>query len=246
MSLKIIGAGFGRTSTLSTYTALNAIGFPCYHMTEVVRNEANKSHLDFWYQVAMSPPGTQHDWKKVFANYTATVDFPACCVWRELAAAYPDAKVLLTLHPNGAEAWYESTMDTIYFTENKWQYKVLKLVFPVARKFGAMSSQLIWQRMLHGTMNNREKALARYREHIEEVKSAVPPEKLLIFSADHGWQPLCEFLDVPVPTEPFPNVNDRASIKKSLRQRFLAAYGVLAAASLLLLVVAYGLYRLLM
>ncbi len=126
MTLKVIGAGFGRTGTLSTYTALNKLGFPCYHMFEVIENKANKTHLDFWRGVANTPAGTKHDWDQVFAKYTAAVDNPACCVWRELLTAYPDAKVLLTLHPKGPEAWYESTIDTIYFTENRWQFKLLR------------------------------------------------------------------------------------------------------------------------
>ena len=33
MALKVVGAGFGRTGTLSLKTALERIGFgPCYHM----------------------------------------------------------------------------------------------------------------------------------------------------------------------------------------------------------------------
>ena len=66
MSLKIIGTGYGRTGTLSTYTALNQLGFPCYHMVEVIENKENKTHLDFWNEVADAPAGQQHDWEKVF------------------------------------------------------------------------------------------------------------------------------------------------------------------------------------
>ena len=70
-------------------------------MVEVILNKDNKTHLDFWRKIANSPPGSEQDWNQVFAKYTATVDFPGCSVWRELMAAYPDAKVLLTLHPKG-------------------------------------------------------------------------------------------------------------------------------------------------
>lgn len=143
MTLKVIGAGFGRTGTWSTFAALNRLGFPCYHMQEVIINKANKGHLDFWRKVANSPPGSQQDWNQVFANYTATVDNPGCCVWKELLAAYPDAKVLLTLHPRGAAAWYESTVDTIYFTKNVWQFKILEWLTPFGWKFGDMSSKLV-------------------------------------------------------------------------------------------------------
>ncbi|MEJ2688167.1 MAG: sulfotransferase [Gammaproteobacteria bacterium] len=227
MALQVIGAGFGRTGTLSAYTALNQLGFPCYHMFEVLENEANKSHLDFWRKVANAPPGTQHDWEQVLSNYTATVDNPACCVWRELLDAYPDAKVLLTVHPRGAEAWYESTLDTIYFTETMWQFKVLELCTPFGRKFGDMSRRLIWQRSHKGTMSDRDKAIAHYHQHIADVKAAVPADRLLVFSADQGWEPLCAFLNVPVPQEPFPNVNDRAAIKKTLKDLTRGAYTIL-------------------
>lgn len=243
MALKIIGAGFGRTGTLSVYTALNTLGFPCYHMFEVLENKNNKSHLDFWRTVANGNAGTQYDWAQVFANYTAAVDNPACCVWRELLQAYPDAKVLLTVHPRGAEAWYESTLDTIYFTETMWQFKVLELTTPFGKKMGEMSRKLIWQRSHKGTMNDRDKAIAHYHQHIEEVKKAVPAEQLLIFSADQGWEPLCTFLGVPVPASEFPNVNDRAAIKQTIKGITRGAYVIVGLAALAVAGAAYGLMQ---
>ena len=244
MPLKIIGAGFGRTGTMSTYTALNQLGFPCYHMIEVLENKANKSHLDFWWKVANTPAGTQHNWEEVFAGYTAAVDNPACCVWRELIAAYPDAKVLLTLHPKGPDAWYESTIDTIYFTENRWQFKVLEITTPFGRKFGQLSRRLIWQRSHRGTMDDRARAIAHYKQHIEEVKAAVPADRLLIFSVDQGWEPLCRFLGVPVPAGDFPNVNDRVQIQEILGKITRGAYGILAGAAVAAAGMIYGVARL--
>jgi len=245
MTLKIIGAGFGRTGTMSTYTALNQLGFPCYHMIEVLQNKANTSHLDFWRKVANAPAGIQHDWNEVFARYAAAVDFPASCVWRELIATYPEAKVLLTLHPKGAEAWYESTIETIYFTENRWQFKVLKLATPFGRKFGDMSRKLLWQRALKGTMDDRARAIAQYHRHIEDVKAVVSANRLLIYSVNQGWGPLCKFLGVPAPPGPFPNVNDRADIQKMLGKMSMGAYGILAAAAAAVAALAFGAYAML-
>lgn len=243
MSLQIIGAGFGRTGTLSTYTALNTLGFNCYHMLEVLQNEANKTHLDFWNKVANAPAGTSHDWNEVFEKYEATVDNPGCCVWRELLKDNPDAKVILTLHPRGPEAWYESTFNTIYFTERMWQFKILKLFTPFGKKMGNMSSKLIWQRSLKGTMNNKDAAIARYLAHIEEVKSECDPDNLLIFTVTEGWEPLCKFLEVPVPDMDFPNVNDRKEIKKTIAGIVKGAYVFLAIGIVILLGIIYGLYR---
>lgn len=243
MSLQIIGAGFGRTGTLSTYTALKELGFPCYHMFEVLRNKDNKTHLDFWNNVANASAGQQHNWEEVFGKYTASVDNPACCVWKELMVAYPDAKVLLTLHPKGAEAWYESTIDTIYFTEIMWQFKVLKLLTPFGRKMGNMSKKLIWQRSHKGTMHDKARAMAHYQKHIEDVKATVPPEKLLIFSADQGWEPLCKFLGKEIPKKEFPNVNDRNEIKKDIAEMTKGAYFILGIAALAVIGAVFALIK---
>jgi hypothetical protein len=239
MTLKIIGAGFGRTGTMSLYAAFNQLGFPCYHMLEVLRNKRNKSHLGFWLEVADGAPGASHDWERVFANYTAAVDNPACCVWRELMAAYPEAKVVLTLHPKGAKTWYESTIDTIYFTETGWQFQILKALTPFGRTFGRMSQRLIWQRSLQGTMSDRARAIEYYQRHIETVKAAVPPERLLVFSVDQGWGPLCSFLGVAAPATPFPNVNDRTEFKKILNGINRGAYFILGGLAVFAGVLAY-------
>ncbi|WP_310498752.1 sulfotransferase [Sandarakinorhabdus sp.] len=225
MALQVIGAGYGRTGTMSTFTALNQLGFPCYHMVEVIRNPANKGHLEFWGRVADSPAGAAHDWEQVFANYTAMVDFPGSCVWHELLVAYPDAKVLMTLHPGGSSAWYDSAIETIYFTENRWFWKVLEVLTPFGRKMGPMCRKLIWQRTLQGAMVNRAAAMAQYDRQLAEVVAAVPPDRLLVFTANQGWAPLCTFLGVPVPDTPFPNVNDRAQFQmmfKSMKRAAIA------------------------
>ncbi len=245
MTLKVIGAGLGRTGTHSTQLALNQLGFPCYHMTEVILKKENKSHLDFWRRVANSPPGSAQDWNEVFVKYAATVDFPGCSVWRELMDAYPDSRVLLTLHPKGPDAWFESMIETIYFTESMWQFKVLELMTPFGRKFGDMIQKLAWDRALKGTMPDRAKAVAVYDRWAEEVKAAVPPDKLLVFKVTDGWEPLCAFLGVEKPATLFPNVNDRAQFKKNVAGMARGAYVILAGIAAAAVVVLGGAYWLL-
>ena len=243
MSLQIIGVGFGRTGTLSTKTALNQLGYPCYHMFEVTDNPDNKTHLDFWNRVANAPTGQQHNWAEVFANYTATVDNPGCAVWPQLLAAYPNAKVLLTLHPKGPEAWYKSTKDTIYAGDSLWQFKLLQLFIPPFKKMGNMTRKLVWQGILKGTMENKEAATQRYLEHIEEVKAVVPAENLLIFKVSEGWAPLCNFLEIEkIPTTPFPRVNDREQIKTYINNMMKGAYLILFLGALIFLALVYGIY----
>ncbi len=239
--MKIIGVGFGRTGTLSTFTALNELGYNCYHMFEVLENKANKHHLDFWHRVAHAAEGVQHDWHEVFKNYDATVDNPACCVWRELVEKYPDAKVVLTLHPKGPEAWYKSTINTIYKTEALWQFKVLAFFIPKMRKMTQMCRKLIWHRSHKKTLVNREEAIARYNQHIEEVRAEVPEDKLLIYSVDQGWEPLCQFLEKDTPEMEFPNVNDSKEFQGFINKLTGVAYGLLAVSGLLVAAIIYGL-----
>ena len=58
-----------------------------------------------------------------------------------------------------------------------------------------------------GKLTDKESALAAYRRRSEQVRAAIPPERLLVFDVAEGWSPLCTFLNVATPNEPFPRVN---------------------------------------
>ena len=106
MTLRIVGAGFGRTGTMSLKLALEELGFrACYHMTELA---AHPEHAPLWLALTR---GERVDLEQIFAGYAAAVDWPACTLWRELLAAYPDARVILTVR-NPVD-WYESFSRTI-------------------------------------------------------------------------------------------------------------------------------------
>jgi hypothetical protein len=109
-----------------------------------------------------------------------------------------------------------------------------------------MSRKLIWGRTLNGVMGDKAKAVARYNAYVGEVKAAVPPDKLLIFKVTDGWEPLCAFLGVAKPNRDFPNLNDRASIKKVIAGITNGAYVIMAgiaAAAVALVGGAYWLLR---
>jgi hypothetical protein len=192
MALKVIGAGLGRTGTLSIKLALEQLGFgPCYHMVELFMNPA---HAPLWLRAAEGDP----DWATIFRGYGSTVDYPGCSFWRELMQFYPNAKVLLsTRDPN---AWFESTQATIFspgtiqFTEGG----PLKEFFDrtVLGEFGER-------------IHDREFMIDRFVRHNAEVERAVAPERLLVYQARQGWGPLCSFLGVPVPDKPYPRENTR-------------------------------------
>lgn len=224
MPLDLIGAGFGRTGTSSIAKALSDLGYPCYHMNDVLFNPAHKDDVTFWNEVATDPDGAERDWNRVFSRHRAVLDFPACAAWRGMAKALPEAKVILTLHAKGAEAWYDSTVKTIFKGTDLGSNSAF------GAQVNEMMDALIWNGMLAGTMTDRDAAIARYEAHIEEVRAALPPERLLIFSADQGWEPLCAFLDLPVPEADFPNVNNREDMARrmarlEMMRRFTAKAG---------------------
>lgn len=210
MSLDVIGAGYGRTGTASIRRSLSLLGFPCYHMFDLLFGPNKRSDIEFWLEVARAPKGTPHDWRRIFKGYRATLDFPACTVWRDLAVAFPEAKVLLTLHPSGPESWYESTRNTIYVGTG------LDAGTPFGRKVNEVMDRLAWEGMLEGAMEDRARAISRYKAHVEEVRDTIPAERLLIFSADQGWKPLCAFLGVPTPKEPFAKINGREDMARTV------------------------------
>jgi hypothetical protein len=201
--IEIIGAGLGRTGTLSLKTALERLGFaPCYHMMEVF---AQPSHAETWRRAAEDPAT---DFDVVLAGYRATVDWPACAFWRELAAAYPRAKVLLSVRPPAR--WYASFRDTIY---EVFQQPVTEEEGSPGAMLLDMARRVVIDRSFGGRLGDRDEMLRAYERHNAEVRAGVAPERLLEFDVAQGWEPLCAFLGVAAPAEPFPNVNDRGAFR---------------------------------
>jgi hypothetical protein len=200
MALELIGAGLGRTGTLSLKAALERIGYgPCYHMIEILAAPERGRH---WLEPAR---GGARDWDGIFHGYRATVDWPAAAFWRELVARYPDAKVLLSLRD--ADRWYDSVMNTIYPVMTQGPPERAPAVL---HDFHAMVYALIFERTFEGRLEDRAHARRVFEEHNQAVIDAIPPSRLLVYRAGDGWEPLCRFLDVPVPDEDFPHLNDTA------------------------------------
>jgi hypothetical protein len=199
MPLSVIGAGFGRTGTMSLKLALDRLGFgPCYHMVEVFKNPKASG---YWEAAA---DGRPVDWEEVFAGYGSTVDWPSATFYKQLANAYPEAKVILTVRD--PEAWFASTQATIFSrhirddTEDDWQRMVLKVI-----------GDLFDRRM-----TDKAKLIEVYRRHNEEVRRTIPQERLLVYEVADGWEPLCRFLDAEVPNESMPRANSTDEFRQNL------------------------------
>lgn len=204
MPLEVIGAGLGRTGTLSLKSALERLGLaPCYHMMEAL---GHPPHAETWLRAS---DGEDVDWEEVFAGYRATVDWPACAFWQELIAAYPDAKVLLSVRPS--DRWYASFRSTIYevLTRNETEGPPI----PEFQPLMDMGRRTVTERSFGGALGDRDETVAAYEAHNTAVRAAVPEDNLLVFDVAEGWSPLCRFLGRKIPDEPFPNINDRAMFR---------------------------------
>ena len=208
MTLRVIGAGFGRTGTLSMKGALEHLGLgPCYHMLEVMNRPEN---ADAWYNAAQSGKA---DWDQILSGYHSTVDWPACHYWQTLAAHFPDAKVILTVRDE--EAWWQSMSKTILrnFQDSD------EVVDPARISMRRMTRDLIVERVFGGILDDRDHVLTAYRRNIEAVRAGLPKERLLVFDVAEGWAPLCAFLDLPVPAAPFPRTNTTQDFLDRMAER---------------------------
>jgi hypothetical protein len=237
MPLKIIGAGLGRTGTLSLKVALEQLGFSrCYHMSEVL---AHPEHVGVWDSAGR---GERVDWEALFRGYQATVDWPGCNFYGEFLRLYPDAKVILTVRDS--ERWYESARQTIFHVRHAFPRWVLP-VLPRMRRFQGMLDRLIWVGMFQGRFDDKAAAIAVFERHNEEVKRTVPPDRLLVYEVKEGWEPLCAFLGVPIPEgKPFPHLNDTEEFRLRIKRITRVARGVaLALPGAAAAVVAWLVYR---
>ncbi len=213
MTIKVIGAGFGRTGTLSLKYALEYLGFKkCYHMTEILKR--HPEHVKIWMDASDGKPV---DWPALFSRYQATVDFPGCLFYKELLQQYPEAKVILTYRD--PDRWYSSTQKTIYAQKTKASpsgHSTRSLLSRLSKKtsdpqeLGNLQDYLLWEGIFNGRFEDKDFAIDVYQKHLDQVKEVVPSDQLLVFHVKEGWTPICKFLGVPVPiNKPFPHLNPR-------------------------------------
>lgn len=212
MTIDVIGAGFGRTGTLSLKYALETLGlYRCYHMMEVMRNER---HAAEWRKAAR---GDAVDWDALYAGYQATVDWPSASFWRELRAVYPEAKVILTLRDS--QQWYASVMNTIWKLSSNALAESQKRQDDQAIERAMMGDEIIWQGIFGGRMDDKDHVIECYERHNQEVIDTVPADKLLVYRPGDGWELLCGFLQKPMPDTDYPKVNSTEEFASIWRKK---------------------------
>ena len=211
-TIKVIGAGLGRTGTLSLKAALEELGFSrCYHMTDVF---AHPDHAKVWDDAAHGQPV---DWDALFQGYQATVDWPGCAFYETFMTRYPDAKVILSVRD--PERWYDSAHHTILYARNAFP-GWLRIIAPRMRHFTGMIDRLAWNGLFQGRFEDKTFAIEIFNRHNEQVQRVVPPDRLLVYEIQQGWEPLCTFLGVPVPADKsFPHLNDTVEFRANPKGR---------------------------
>jgi Sulfotransferase domain len=213
--MKVIGAGLPRTATTTQMFALEQLGFgPCYHMRDLLLDLG--SGLPLWEAVVDGRP----DWEAIFGEAPSTCDWPSAYFYRELMDHYPDAKVLLSVR--GAEQWSRSMEQTIWgmwFGDTVLHHlnDARKVVDPLWNRYIALMSRLNFDEggAFAGadTLPKLEAAMERWNNEVQEV---VPSERLLVWDPKDGIAPICDFLEVPVPAEELPRLNDTKAFREGI------------------------------
>lgn len=224
--LMVIGAGLPRTGTLSMKAALvKLFKGKCYHMTEVWQGD--QEDLDIWMS-GLRGQNSPEDWRQYFRRkgFVTGVDFPMSLCWKELSDVYPNAKIVLSTRD--PETWYDSVYNSVWqfnvMLHSSWTFRLMCKMFDMRR--GSEN----WMDTVESTLGTgmsigvgpaisagREVCTQFFKDWENSVKANIPPERLLVHRAKDGWEPLCKFLGVPVPDEPYPHINDTASIKRDMR-----------------------------
>jgi hypothetical protein len=209
--MHVIGAGLPRTGTLSQKLALEQLGFgPCYHWVNLI---ADLSSVELWHRQLDGEDLLD----EIFAGHDASVDWPGGFVYKQLAERHPEAKVLLSVRD--AETWEHSYRETIWnFTRGNSLVSHLsdarREVDPRWRRYLELVDRMLWSDASpFGGGDSPEQMMAQMETHNEAVRQAIAPERLLEWRVQEGWEPLCEFLGVPVPDAELPHANDTETFR---------------------------------
>ena len=209
--MKFICAGLSKTGTKSISRALRILGFKVYDFDDQLFH-----YMSEWHDLFS---GKQvPDFYRMFKDVDVVVDFPSNCLYEELMEVFPEAKVILSVRGGGEDAWVKSLKNQFEVIDDSYLTKVSnRWIVPWYNK--SMFVLRRWQMALYGATDPNATFIyrKRYRLHNERVKAVVPADKLLVFTVEQGWKPLCEFTGKEIPDDTFPHLN----VKGAISQTFL-------------------------
>ena len=213
MSLQVIGTGVGRTGTHSLKLALEQLGFgKCYHMVELFQHPENVIYFE------KAERNEEVAWNKLFEGYNSAVDYPVARYYKQIIAKYPEAKIIHTIRD--PESWYQSATETIFWASKPSIGRILSLMIkmpfsstirkrlPVLKYNGSLVDNVFGK-----DLKNKQAVIKKYNEINTETLNFIPKDRSLVYDVKTGWEPLCNFLNVPVPSTTFPRSNVRDEFK---------------------------------
>ena len=213
--MKVIGAGLPRTATTTQMFALQQLDCgPCYHMRDLLLDL--ERGLPLWEAVVEGRP----DWEAIFGEACSTVDWPSAFYYRELMEHYPESKVLLSVR--GGEEWARSMQKTIWGmwhgdTVIHHMNQARCVVDPLWKRYIALMSTLNFDEggAFYGA-DDEAKLIAAMERWNAQVQADVPAERLLVWKPEEGLAPICEFLEVELPEEELPHLNDTQAFREGI------------------------------
>ncbi|CAK8680232.1 unnamed protein product [Clavelina lepadiformis] len=247
--MKVIVAGFPKTGTKSMHIALRELGYDVYDFVE-----------NFWYlgkdwNKILTEGGSVDDFKRMYEDVDAGVDAPIFFFWKEIHEAFPNSKIILTTRDE--DSWFRSYRKQIEEINQNTMLRLLFVYSPLGRKFETFLLRLAqvvyatsWIKANTFSMKHSVNELVMrklYRQHNADVTQNAPKDKLLVYNLKEGWEPLCKFLDKPVPDKQFPYANIGGKLFEELMQKHPVMQRMVKEAfviiSLLIGFGAFGLYK---
>ncbi|KAI5360413.1 hypothetical protein Slin15195_G083370 [Septoria linicola] len=212
--MKVLVLGMPRTGTNSLRDALKMLGFDeCYHQATLIQNPDDGA---MWMR-AFSARGTsrafkREDWDALLGHCQAVCDIPAVHFAQDLIDAYPEAKAILSTRD--VDKWHRSVSQTIEKRYHSSLVHFLSFVDDVTRLWASIFYKG-WGEMFDDDFEKNGRDV--FHQHNAWIRRYVAPSRLLEYEVVEGWEPLCTFLDVPVPAEEFPKGNDQGDFHESCK-----------------------------
>jgi Sulfotransferase domain len=197
--MKVLGVGLGRTGTLSLHRAFQILQFKSIHYDQIRLTDildGSNSHPNF----------------RRYDDVDAVTDIPTAYFYREILEAYPECKAVLTVRDVGS--WWKSSIkhnaqDPVA-EPSLWERTRALVSADTAARLKRHRFKTNLRNYVYGSAVPREFLYKRkFLEYNQRVASEIPPSRLLVMNipAGDGWELLCPFLGVPIPSEPFPHEN---------------------------------------
>jgi len=231
--MKIVCAGFPKTGSKSASAALRHLGYNVADFLETMQyfTEVWEDYMEGRCTIER----VIDEYNK--QGFDTHQDVPGNLYWEQLYESLgPETKVILTIRDN-EEVWFNSLHDFVSRSFAKFGF--MSTIGTWAAFLGAFGPKIKGVtrvsmasfRILFGLdiyfehnelsrrfKSSKEIMKQKYRAHIQYVKSVVPPERLLVWNVKQGWEPLCTFLDKPVPDCPVPRENMKAELIDKYRE----------------------------